>query len=142
MRPARSVPVKLAEPAAANKGAAGVDHVSVERFAKDKDANLRRLSAIMLSAPAAALAKAASQAAAMVQEQQHPTLVLRTLLLTAGRSFPVATPRGHAAPWRAGLPAWASCRPSLRDRRTASSTQGLRVERRWPFPKRKILIYV
>jgi RNA-directed DNA polymerase len=29
---------------AANKGAAGVDHVSVERFAKDKDANLRRLS--------------------------------------------------------------------------------------------------
>ena len=25
---------------AANKGAAGVDHVSVERFAKDKDANL------------------------------------------------------------------------------------------------------
>jgi RNA-directed DNA polymerase len=29
---------------AANKGAAGVDHVSVEHFAKDKDANLRRLS--------------------------------------------------------------------------------------------------
>jgi RNA-directed DNA polymerase len=29
---------------AANKGAAGVDHVSVERFAKDKDANLQRLS--------------------------------------------------------------------------------------------------
>ena len=29
---------------AANKGAAGVDHVSVERFAKDKDANRRRLS--------------------------------------------------------------------------------------------------
>jgi RNA-directed DNA polymerase len=29
---------------AANKGAAGVDHVSVERFAKEKDANLRRLS--------------------------------------------------------------------------------------------------
>jgi RNA-directed DNA polymerase len=29
---------------AANKGAAGVDHVSVEIFAKDKDANLRRLS--------------------------------------------------------------------------------------------------
>src|SRR5215475_5053582 len=29
---------------AANKGAAGVDHVSVERFAKDKDANLTRLS--------------------------------------------------------------------------------------------------
>jgi RNA-directed DNA polymerase len=29
---------------AANKGAAGVDHVSVERFAKDKDANLKRLS--------------------------------------------------------------------------------------------------
>ena len=28
----------------ANKGAAGVDHVSVERFAKDKDANLKRLS--------------------------------------------------------------------------------------------------
>jgi len=29
---------------AANKGAAGVDHVSVERFAKDKDANLKRLN--------------------------------------------------------------------------------------------------
>ncbi len=29
---------------AANQGAAGVDHVSVEHFAKDKDANLRRLS--------------------------------------------------------------------------------------------------
>src|SRR5262249_62071828 len=29
---------------AANKGAAGVDHISVERFAKDKDANLQRLS--------------------------------------------------------------------------------------------------
>jgi RNA-directed DNA polymerase len=28
----------------ANKGAAGVDHVSVERFAKDKDANLQHLS--------------------------------------------------------------------------------------------------
>jgi retron-type reverse transcriptase len=31
---------------AANKGTAGVDHVSVERFAKDKDANLQRLSDI------------------------------------------------------------------------------------------------
>jgi RNA-directed DNA polymerase len=29
---------------AANRGAAGVDHVSVEHYAKDKDANLRRLS--------------------------------------------------------------------------------------------------
>src|SRR5579871_4462343 len=29
---------------AANKGAAGVDHVSVEHFARDKDANLGRLS--------------------------------------------------------------------------------------------------
>ena len=29
---------------AANKGAAGVDHVSIEHFAKDKDANLQRLS--------------------------------------------------------------------------------------------------
>jgi len=29
---------------AANQGAAGVDHVSVEHFAKDRDANLRRLS--------------------------------------------------------------------------------------------------
>jgi RNA-directed DNA polymerase len=29
---------------AANKGAAGVDRVSVEHFARDKDANLRRLS--------------------------------------------------------------------------------------------------
>jgi RNA-directed DNA polymerase len=29
---------------AANKGAAGVDHVPVEHFAKDKDANLKRLS--------------------------------------------------------------------------------------------------
>ena len=29
---------------AANKGPAGVDHVTVERFAKDKDENLRRLS--------------------------------------------------------------------------------------------------
>jgi RNA-directed DNA polymerase len=29
---------------AANRGAAGVDHVSVERYAKDADANLRRLS--------------------------------------------------------------------------------------------------
>ncbi len=28
----------------ANKGAAGVDHVSVEQYAKDEDANLRRLS--------------------------------------------------------------------------------------------------
>ena len=28
----------------ANKGAAGVDHVSVEHFARDKDANLWRLS--------------------------------------------------------------------------------------------------
>src|ERR1700674_2451069 len=29
---------------AANRGAAGVDHVSVEQYAKDADANLRRLS--------------------------------------------------------------------------------------------------
>jgi len=29
---------------AANQGAAGVDHVSVEHFTKDRDANLRRLS--------------------------------------------------------------------------------------------------
>lgn len=29
---------------AANKGAAGVDHVTIERFAKDKDGNLKRLS--------------------------------------------------------------------------------------------------
>ena len=28
----------------ANRGAAGVDHVSVEQYAKDLDANLRRLS--------------------------------------------------------------------------------------------------
>jgi len=28
----------------ANRGAAGVDHVTVEHYAKDKDANLRRLS--------------------------------------------------------------------------------------------------
>ncbi len=28
----------------ANKGAAGVDHVSIEQYAKDEDANLRRLS--------------------------------------------------------------------------------------------------
>jgi RNA-directed DNA polymerase len=32
------------EQVAANQGAAGVDHVSVEHFAKDKDTNLRRLS--------------------------------------------------------------------------------------------------
>ena len=29
---------------AANKGAAGVDHISIKNFSKDKDANLRRLS--------------------------------------------------------------------------------------------------
>jgi len=28
----------------ANRGAAGVDHVTVEQYAKDEDANLRRLS--------------------------------------------------------------------------------------------------